>query len=123
VLLLGSWPGTRTVAWLPIEYSPNLAIMAANGFDVRALPVDSDVPAGRRRGGHRAVRRAAGAGAPHRAGAAAAASGLGPAVDRVAAAGDGEANVAARVGYSVALGKHLAAGPDRIRARLAEWAT
>ena len=33
---------------------------------------------------------------------------------------NGEANVAARVGYSVALGEHLAAGPDRIRARLAE---
>jgi pyridoxal 5-phosphate dependent beta-lyase len=36
---------------------------------------------------------------------------------------NGEANVAARVGCSVALGEHLAAGPDRIRARLAEWAT
>jgi pyridoxal 5-phosphate dependent beta-lyase len=35
----------------------------------------------------------------------------------------GDANVAARVGYSVALGEHLSAGPDRIRARLAEWAT
>lgn len=33
---------------------------------------------------------------------------------------NGEANVAARVGYSVAIGEHLAAGPDRIRARLAE---
>ncbi len=33
---------------------------------------------------------------------------------------NGDANVAARVGYSVALGEHLAAGPDRIRARLAE---
>ncbi len=32
----------------------------------------------------------------------------------------GEANVAARVGYSVALGEHLAAGPDQIRDRLAE---
>jgi len=32
----------------------------------------------------------------------------------------GDANVAARVGYSVALGEHLATGPDRIRARLAE---
>jgi hypothetical protein len=34
-----------------------------------------------------------------------------------------EAEVGARVGYSVALGEHLSAGPDRIRARLAEWAT
>jgi pyridoxal 5-phosphate dependent beta-lyase len=32
----------------------------------------------------------------------------------------GEANVAARVGYSVALGEHLAAGPDQIRDRLAQ---
>jgi hercynylcysteine S-oxide lyase len=31
-----------------------------------------------------------------------------------------EANVAARVGFSVALGEHLAAGPDQVRARLAE---
>ncbi|MEE6136511.1 ergothioneine biosynthesis PLP-dependent enzyme EgtE [Mycobacterium sp. 050128] len=32
----------------------------------------------------------------------------------------GEANVAARVGVSVALGEHLAFGPDAVRARLAE---
>ena len=32
----------------------------------------------------------------------------------------GEANVAARVGFSVALGEHLAAGPQAVRARLAE---
>ena len=32
----------------------------------------------------------------------------------------GEANLAARVGLSVALGEHLAAGPENIRARLAE---
>jgi pyridoxal 5-phosphate dependent beta-lyase len=32
----------------------------------------------------------------------------------------GEANVAARVGYSVALGEHLSAGPAQIRDRLAE---
>ncbi|HEY6576404.1 MAG TPA: ergothioneine biosynthesis PLP-dependent enzyme EgtE, partial [Mycobacterium sp.] len=32
----------------------------------------------------------------------------------------GEANIAARVGYSVALGEHLAAGPDQIRERLAQ---
>ncbi|MHA7650050.1 ergothioneine biosynthesis PLP-dependent enzyme EgtE [Mycobacterium sp. ML4] len=36
--------------------------------------------------------------------------------------GFGEANVAARVGFSVALGEHLAGGPDQIRARLAESA-
>jgi pyridoxal 5-phosphate dependent beta-lyase len=32
----------------------------------------------------------------------------------------GEANVAARVGFSVAVGEHMEAGPERMRARLAE---
>ena len=32
----------------------------------------------------------------------------------------GEANIAARVGFSVAVGEHLATGPQQIRARLAE---
>jgi hercynylcysteine S-oxide lyase len=41
-LLLSSWTGTRTVACLPGEYGPNLAVMAANGFEVRALPADGD---------------------------------------------------------------------------------
>ena len=41
-LLLSSWTGPRTVACLPGEYGPNLAVMAANGFEVRALPVDGD---------------------------------------------------------------------------------
>ena len=41
-LLLSSWTGERTVACLLGEYGPNLAVMAANGFDVRALPVDGD---------------------------------------------------------------------------------
>jgi pyridoxal 5-phosphate dependent beta-lyase len=39
-LLLGSWPGERTMACLPGEYGPNLAVMAANGFQVSALPAD-----------------------------------------------------------------------------------
>lgn len=39
-LLLGSWSGERTLACLAGEYGPNLAVMAANGFQVRALPVD-----------------------------------------------------------------------------------
>ena len=39
-LLLSSWTAARTVACLPGEYGPNLAVMAANGFDVRPLPVD-----------------------------------------------------------------------------------
>ncbi|OFJ53496.1 ergothioneine biosynthesis PLP-dependent enzyme EgtE [Mycolicibacterium grossiae] len=37
--------------------------------------------------------------------------------------GHAEANVAARVGLSVALGEYVAAGPDRIRQRLAEVGT
>src|SRR5829696_9330359 len=41
-VLLSSWAGERTIACLPGEYGPNLAIMAANGFAVRALPVDGD---------------------------------------------------------------------------------
>lgn len=40
-LLLGAWPpGGRTLACLPGEYGPNLAVMAAHGFTRRALPVD-----------------------------------------------------------------------------------
>jgi pyridoxal 5-phosphate dependent beta-lyase len=39
-LLLSSWTGERSVACLPGEYGPNLSIIAANGFDVRPLPVD-----------------------------------------------------------------------------------
>jgi pyridoxal 5-phosphate dependent beta-lyase len=31
----------------------------------------------------------------------------------------GEANIAARIGYSVALGEHLAAGPEQVRGGLA----
>jgi pyridoxal 5-phosphate dependent beta-lyase len=42
-LLLGSWPpGGRTLACLPGEYGPNLAIMAAHGFARRSLPTDDD---------------------------------------------------------------------------------
>ena len=39
-LLLTSWTGPRTLACPPGEYGPNLAIMAANDFAVRPLPVD-----------------------------------------------------------------------------------
>jgi pyridoxal 5-phosphate dependent beta-lyase len=39
-LLLGSWPGDRTIACLPGEYGPNLAVMAGNGFQVSVLPAD-----------------------------------------------------------------------------------
>lgn len=42
-LLLSSWPpGSRTVACLPGEYGPNLALMAAQGFARRILPTDDE---------------------------------------------------------------------------------
>lgn len=41
-LVLNSWTGDRTVACLVGEYGPNLAVLAANGFGVQALPVDAD---------------------------------------------------------------------------------
>ena len=39
-ILLSSWAGERTVACLPGEYGPNLAVMAANRFQVSTLPAD-----------------------------------------------------------------------------------
>lgn len=40
-LLLGSWPSpSRTLACLPGEYGPNLAVLAAHGFARRLLPTD-----------------------------------------------------------------------------------
>jgi pyridoxal 5-phosphate dependent beta-lyase len=39
-ILLGDWHGAKTLACLPGEFGPNLAIMAQHGFDVRLLPVD-----------------------------------------------------------------------------------
>ncbi len=42
-LLLGGWPqDRRTVACLPGEYGPNLAMMDAHGFDRRLLPTFED---------------------------------------------------------------------------------
>lgn len=42
-LLLGSWPAQRrTVACLPGEYGPNLAMLAAHGFDRQLLPTLED---------------------------------------------------------------------------------
>lgn len=42
-LLLASWPpGGCTVACLPGEYGPNLAVMAAHGYTRRPLPIDGD---------------------------------------------------------------------------------
>ncbi|MDG4665163.1 ergothioneine biosynthesis PLP-dependent enzyme EgtE [Mycobacterium sp. 236(2023)] len=39
-ILLSDWKGDRTIACLPGEFGPNLAIMARHGFDIRMLPVD-----------------------------------------------------------------------------------
>jgi pyridoxal 5-phosphate dependent beta-lyase len=42
-LLLGSWPAERkTLACLPGEYGPNLAMMDAHGFDRQLLPTLAD---------------------------------------------------------------------------------
>jgi len=190
-ILLSSWAGERTVACLPGEYGPNLAVIAANRFQVSALPVDDlgrlvvedavrrladDPPAlvhltplASHRGvvqplpevaevcrdlglplvvdaaqalGH--LDCAVGAAAiyssarkwlagPRGVGVLAIRPelaqrlrprlpppewGLGiPVMQRLEL---GEANVAARVGCSVALGEHLAAGPGQIRDRLAQ---
>lgn len=191
-LLLASWPpGGRTVACLPGEYGPNLAVMAAHGFARRPLPIDGD--------GRVAVEEAAvglAADPPDLVHLTAVAShrgvvqplpqmaqlcselGLPLVVDAAQALGQvdfavgadvayassrkwiagprgvgvlavrptvlqrlrprlpppdwvsslsvaerlelGEANVAARVGFSVALGEHVASGPQAVRARLAE---
>lgn len=190
-VLLNSWPGERTLACLPGEYGPNLAIMAANGFTVSPLPTDghgrlavddaarqvADNPPALVHltplASHRGVAQPLAAvaefcrelGVPLVVDAAQALGHLDCAVGAAAIysssrkwiAGprgvgflavrsviaerlqprlpppqwglqipvhqrleQGEANVAARVGYSVALGEHLAAGPARIRARLAE---
>jgi pyridoxal 5-phosphate dependent beta-lyase len=191
-LLLASWPpGGRTLACLPGEYGPNLAVMAAHGFARRPLPTDGE--------GRVAVDEAAAglaADPPDLVHLTAVAShrgvvqplhqmaqlcgelGLPLVVDAAQALGQvdcaagadvtyassrkwiagprgvgvlavrptlmqrlrprlpppdwvtslsvaerlelGEANVAARVGFSVALGEHVASGPAAVRTRLAE---
>ena len=176
-ILLGNWPGERHLACLPGEYGPNLAIMAANGFRVNALPVDglgrvdverasvdlaADPPAlvhltalASHRGvvqpldelaaacrglgiplvvdaaqalGH--VDCAVGVDAiysssrkwlagPRGVGILAARPGL-ITESTLARVAHAEHNVAIQVGLSVALGEHVAAGPERVRARLAE---
>jgi pyridoxal 5-phosphate dependent beta-lyase len=191
-LLLGAWPAERrTVACLPGEYGPNLAMMAAHGFEVCTLPTLDDgrlaldeaafeleddppdlvhlTPLASHRGvvqplamvaklcrqldlplvvdaaqalGH--IDCAVGADAtysssrkwiagPRGVGALAVRPELmGRLKPRLPAPqwaselsvaqqlGFGEANVAARIGFSVAVGEHLAYGPQSIRARLAE---
>lgn len=190
-LLLRSWDGDRSVACLVGEYGPNLAIMAANGFQVSPLPVDTT---GRLRvdaaaealardrpalvhltplGSHRGLAQPLGPlaevcrdlGLPLVVDAAQALGHLDCAVapdaiyvsSRKWLAGPrgvgvlavrpefaerlrpgfppseptapltvlqqlehGESNAAARVGFSVAIGEHLAAGEQQVRTRLAE---
>ncbi|WP_232065943.1 ergothioneine biosynthesis PLP-dependent enzyme EgtE [Mycobacterium heidelbergense] len=191
-LLLGSWPADRrTLACLPGEYGPNLAMMAAHGFDRRLLPtrdddrlalddaafaLESDPPdlvhltavashsgvvqplsmiaklcaelglplvvdaaqalgqvdcavgadvtysssrkwiAGPRGVGFLAVRR----GLMERLRPRLPAPEWAPEMTVARQLEFGEANIAARVGFSVALGEHLAYGPQAVRARLAE---
>jgi hercynylcysteine S-oxide lyase len=190
-LLLASWPGGRTLACLPGEYGPNLAVMAANGFARRPLPTDDlgRVEVDQAAAGlaadppglvhltavasHRGVVQPL-----HQIAALCRDLGLPLVVDAAQALGQvdcaagadvtyassrkwiagprgvgvlavspsliqrlrprlpppdwvsslsvaqrlelGEANIAARVGFSVALGEHIAAGPAAVRARLAE---
>lgn len=191
-LLLGSWPAEhRTLACLPGEYGPNLAVMAAHGFTVRTLPIRDDgrlalddaayqlnedppdlvhlTPVASHSGvvqplamvaqlcrelGLPLVVDAAQAlgqvdcavgadvtysssrkwiAGPRGVGALAVRPELlerltprlpAPKWAQSLTVGQqlefGEANIAARVGFSVALGEHLACGPEAVRARLAE---
>ena len=190
-ILLASWPDERTVACLPGEYGPNLAIMAANGFQASTLPTDGlgrlDVDASARQlahdppalvhltplASHRGMAQplaelaevcrdlalplvvdaaqalghvdcAVGAAAmysssrkwlagPRGVGVLAIRPELAqllrprlpppewglpiPVMQRLE---HGEASAAARVGFSVAIGEHLAAGPELVRERLAQ---
>lgn len=192
-LLLGAWPADRRrVACLPGEYGPNLALLAAHGFDRQLLPtlddgrvalddaalaladeppdlvhltavgshsgvvqplsmiarlcrelglplvvdaaqalgqvdcaVGADVTyassrkwiAGPRGVGALAVRRELMETLRPRL---AAPDWLGGSFTVAQQLEFGEANIAARVGFSLALGEHLAYGPQAVRARLAE---
>jgi hercynylcysteine S-oxide lyase len=191
-LLLGSWAAeSRTLACLPGEYGPNLAVMSAHGFTVRTLPtlddgrlalddaayqLDADPPdlvhltpvashsgvvqplammaklcgelglplvvdAAQALG---QVDCAVGADVTYSSSRKwiAGPRGVGvlavkpdlmerlrprlpapdwlPPLTVAQQLGFGEANIAARVGFSVALGEHLAYGPEAVRARLAE---
>ncbi|MDT5345353.1 MAG: hercynylcysteine S-oxide lyase [Mycobacterium sp.] len=191
-LLLSSWPpGGQTLACLPGEYGPNLALMAAHGFARRTLPTDDE---GRVTVDEAAISLAADppdlvhltAVASHRGvvqplpqiARLCSELGLPLVVDAAQALGQvdcavgvdaayassrkwmagprgvgvlavrptlmqrlrprlpppewatslsvaqrlelGEANVAARVGFSAAIGEHVASGPAAVRARLAE---
>jgi pyridoxal 5-phosphate dependent beta-lyase len=179
-LLLARWPSTgRTLACLPGEYGPNLAIMAAHGFTRRMLPVDGNgrlvldgaaatltadppdlvhlTPVSSHRGLVQPLagmaRVCAEAGVPLVVDAAQALGQIdctvgGPAVYAVYSSSRkwlagprgvgalavrpvlaselapepeaGDVNVAAQVGFSIALGEYRAAGPTAVRARLAD---
>ncbi|CAM4116014.1 Pyridoxal-phosphate-dependent protein EgtE [Mycobacterium basiliense] len=191
-LLLGSWPGERRrLACLPGEYGPNLAVMAAHGFDVRLLPTLDDgrlalddaafqleedppdlvhlTPVASHRGTVQPLpmmaKLCAELGLPLVVDAAQALGqvdcavaadvtysssrkwiagprgvgvlavrpelmerltprlpppGWAPTLSVAERLQFGEANIAARVGFSLAVGEHLACGPKLIRARLAE---
>lgn len=190
-ILLSSWSGDRTIACLPGEYGPNLAVMTANGFQMNPLPADdlgrlavddaarqlADnppalvhlTPLASHRGLAQPLAEFADVcgdlGVPLVVDAAQALGHLDCAVGAAAIysssrkwmAGPrgvgvlairpdlaqrlrprlpppewglpitvmqslelGESNLAARIGFSVALGEHLAAGPDQIRDRLAQ---
>ncbi|KWX60386.1 ergothioneine biosynthesis PLP-dependent enzyme EgtE, partial [Mycobacterium sp. NAZ190054] len=177
-VLLRDWPGERTLACLPGEYGPNLAIMARNGFRVELLPADEfgrlDVNAVGAAlsshqpalvhltllGSHRGIVQPvhdmasacrgydiplivdaaqafahldiAGVGAdalyassrkwtagPRGVGVLATRPGL-LAADTVARLSHAETNVGLHVGFSVAVGEHMAAGPAAVQARLRE---
>ena len=178
-LLLGSWRrDSRTLACLPGEYGPNLAVMHKHGFEVRQLPTLDDgrlaiddaayqleenppdlvhlTPVASHRGtvqplsmmaelcrelGVPLVVDAAQAlgqidcavgadvtysssrkwiAGPRGVGVLAMRAELMDLLAPPAPLGFGEANVAARVGFAVALGEHLACGPERVRSGLAE---
>lgn len=175
-ILLDDWTGERTVACLPGEFGPNLAIMARHGFDIRMLPVDEygrldvnalgaalahDPPAlvhftvlGSHSGvvqpAHDMATACHGHGIPLIVDAAqgfahvdvsgigadaiysssrkwtAGPRGVGVLATRPGFLSDSmrerighaEANVGAHVGFSVAIGEHIAAGPAAVQARL-----
>lgn len=177
-ILLGDWHGGQTVACLPGEYGPNLAVMQRHGFTPMPLPADGegrlDPDAAARAltedppalvhltmlGSHRGIVQPVAAmattcrdlGVPLIVDAAQAfahvdCSGLG--ADAVytssrkwtagprgvglliarpglltdqaqAELSEAEANVAAQLGLSVALGEYVAAGPQLVRERLVE---
>lgn len=177
-LLLGDWPGERTVACIPGEYGPNLFALARHGFGVTPLPVDGSgrldpdeaaralaqdrpglvhlTPLGSHRGTVQPVAALAAAcreyevpvvvdaaqafahldctdfgadavytssrkwtAGPRGVGMLAVRPGL-LSEQTLAGLANAEVNVAAQVGFSLALGEYVAAGPQRVASRLAD---